>query len=106
VEVLFQVPDNFHAKGIGNVPGLIMKTTEEARGDALAGASARVAQGLFWVALSDRTDEQARNETLLKERGWIDIPLLYENGKRAILTLEKGTPGEKSVNNVLAAWAG
>ena len=81
-----------------------MKTAEEARGDALIGVSVKVADGYFWVALSNLPDEQERNLTLLRDRGWIDIPMLYENGKRAILTLEKGTPGTRAVQQATDAW--
>jgi hypothetical protein len=30
--------------------------------------------------------------------------MLYENGKRAILTLEKGTPGTRAVDQAIDAW--
>ncbi len=104
IEISFTVPDNFVGKGIGNVPGLILKTTEEARGDALRGASARVLDNLFWIALSKDPEERRRNRELLEERGWIDIPILYESGKRAILTLEKGAPGDRLVKEAFKAW--
>ncbi|MBA5777250.1 hypothetical protein H2509_08935 [Stappia sp. F7233] len=104
VEVKFDLPPNFPNKGVADVPGLVMKMTEEARGDALVGASVKVADGYFWVALSNVPSERERNLALLKERGWIDIPILYEDGKRAILTLEKGTPGTRAVDQALAAW--
>ncbi|WP_425089584.1 hypothetical protein [Stappia sp.] len=104
LEVRFDLPQNFSGQGVAEVPGLVMKTTEEARGDALIGASVKVADGFFWVALSNIPDERERNLTLLQERGWIDLPMLYENRKRAILTLEKGTPGTRAVERAVTAW--
>lgn len=104
VEVKFDLPADFPNKGVKEVPGLVMKMTEEARGDALIGASVKVADGYFWLALSNVPSERDRNLALLRERGWIDIPILYEDGKRAILTLEKGTPGSKAVEQAIAAW--
>ena len=104
LEVRFDLPQNFTGQGVAEVPGLVMKTTEEARGDALIGASVKVADGFFWVALSNIPDERERNLTLLQERGWIDLPMLYENRKRAILTLEKGTPGTRAVEQAVTAW--
>jgi hypothetical protein len=104
LEVRFELPQNFTGQGVAEVPGLVMKTTEEARGDALIGASVKVADGFFWVALSNIPDERERNLTLLQERGWIDLPMLYENRKRAILTLEKGTPGTRAVERAVTAW--
>ena len=105
VEIQYQLPDGFTGKDVANVPGLVMKPTEEARGDALMGASVKVSPGFFWIALSSIDNERDRNLALLRERGWIDIPMLYETGKRAILTLEKGTPGARALEQVMASWA-
>jgi hypothetical protein len=45
-----------------------------------------------------------RNIQLLKERSWFDIPVVYGNGRRAILAMEKGTPGERAFAEAFAAW--
>ncbi|MEP3428106.1 MAG: hypothetical protein ABJN98_05455 [Roseibium sp.] len=104
VEIKYEFPDEFTAGDVVNVPGLVMKPTEEARGDALIGASVKVSPGYFWIALSSLPNEQQRNLALLRERGWIDIPMLYENGKRGILTIEKGSIGTDAVEKAVAAW--
>ncbi|MCK7613193.1 hypothetical protein [Roseibium sediminicola] len=104
VEIKYEFPESFAAGDVVNVPGLVMKPTEEARGDALIGASVKVSPGFFWIALSSLPNEQQRNLALLRERGWIDIPMLYENGKRGILTLEKGAAGEDAVEKAITAW--
>ncbi|POF28446.1 hypothetical protein [Roseibium marinum] len=104
VEIKYEFPETFAAGDVVNVPGLVMKPTEEARGDALIGASVKVSPGFFWIALSSLPNEQQRNLALLRERGWIDIPMLYENGKRGILTLEKGNAGNEAVEKAISAW--
>nr|WP_319384086.1 hypothetical protein [uncultured Roseibium sp.] len=104
VEIKYDFPESFAAGDVVNVPGLVMKPTEEARGDALIGASVKVQPGFFWIALSNLPNEQLRNLNLLRERGWIDIPMLYENGKRGILTLEKGADGSDAVERAFTAW--
>ncbi|MEM8704136.1 MAG: hypothetical protein AAGF82_20115 [Pseudomonadota bacterium] len=104
VEIKYDFPESFAAGDVVNVPGLVMKPTEEARGDALIGASVKVQPGFFWIALSNIPNEQLRNLNLLRERGWIDIPMLYENGKRGILTLEKGSDGTEAVRQAVSAW--
>ncbi|ADZ69364.1 hypothetical protein [Polymorphum gilvum] len=104
VEVQFQLPEGFSGRDVANVPGLVMKPTEEARGDALLGASVKVAPGYFWIALSSIESERERNIALMRERGWIDIPILYDTGKRAILTLEKGTPGSRALEQAMTVW--
>lgn len=104
VEIKYDFPESFAAGDVVNVPGLVMKPTEEARGDALIGASVKVQPGFFWIALSNLPNEQQRNLNLLRERGWIDIPMLYENGKRGILTLEKGPDGAVAVEKAVTDW--
>jgi hypothetical protein len=105
IEISFEVPEGFAGGGIKSVPGLIMKETEQSRGDALRGAAARVSNGLFWIALSEDPTDRATNLRLLRERDWIDIPILYENDRRAILTLRKGNDGFRSVNAAIQAWS-
>ena len=106
VEVVIEAPASFPGKGIRDVPRLVLKPSEEARGQPLIGASAKVADGFFWIGLSSEAPDIASNLKLLKERTWIDLPLIYETGQRAILTFEKGTPGERVFERALTAWTG
>jgi hypothetical protein len=48
--------------------------------------------------------DKERNIALLKEKSWFDIPVVYNNNRRAILALEKGTPGERVFAEAFAAW--
>jgi hypothetical protein len=41
---------------------------------------------------------------MLKQRDWLDVPLVYTSGKRAILSLEKGTPGQRAFEEAFRAW--
>jgi hypothetical protein len=43
--------------------------------------------------------------TLLRGQAWIDVPVVYKTGRRALLTMEKGIPGEKVFDEALKAWA-
>ena len=104
IELKFTLPGDFDGKSIGNVPGLILKTTEQARGDPLAGAAAKVADNYFWVALGAVEQDRTRNLKMIRERGWIDVPILYESGRRAILTLEKAGAGDQVVGDAFTAW--
>jgi hypothetical protein len=36
---------------------------------------------------------------------WIDIPIVYRTGRRALMTLERGIPGDKVFDDALKAWA-
>ena len=50
--------------------------------------------------------EQKMNMTLLRERGWLDVPIVYRDGRRAILAFEKGPVGERAFRRAFAAWDG
>jgi hypothetical protein len=46
-----------------------------------------------------------RNVQLLKDRSWFDIPIVYTNGGRAILAMEKRSPGDHAFTEAFAAWS-
>jgi hypothetical protein len=102
-ELTFQ-PQDAATGGVGNVPGILMKSNEQARGTPLAGLAVKVTDGFFLVGLSNVDADRARNLQLLKERSWFDIPLVYANQRRAIIAIEKGAPGERAFNEAFAAW--
>jgi hypothetical protein len=104
LEIQFVVPPDFPNGGISNVPGVLMKQEAQQRGAPLQGLSVKVTNGFFLVGLSDAPTDSGRNAQLLKEREWIDIPVLYDNGRRAILTLEKGVPGNRAFADAFNAW--
>lgn len=104
VELRFQLPEAFAGRSIDTTPGLIMKPTEDARGDPLIGAVAKVADNLFWLALSGLDQDATRNIALMKEGEWIDIPIRYMNRRRAILTFEKGGGGAEVFRQAFQAW--
>jgi hypothetical protein len=68
------------------------------------GIPAKIADGYFLLALNDGKAEVETNTTLLRRESWIDIPVVYKSGRRALMTLEKGVPGDKVFDDVLSAW--
>jgi hypothetical protein len=104
VEIMFNLPPDFAGGGIANVPGILMKQSEQTRGVPLAGLAVKVMTGFFLIGLSSTEADMQRNIQLLKERAWFDIPVVYGNNRRAILALEKGTPGERAFAEAFAAW--
>ncbi len=105
VEIMFKLPPDFPSGGIFNVPGIWMKQAEETQGTALAGLAVKVTTNYFLIGLSNAPADRDRNIQLLKERPWFDIPIVYTNNRRAILAMEKGTPGERAFQQAFAAWA-
>ncbi len=103
-ELTFILPQDFAGGGVGNVPGILMKSNEQARGTPLAGLAVKVTDGFFLVGLSNVEADRQRNIQLLKERSWFDVPLVYTNQRRAIIAIEKGAPGERAFNDAFAVW--
>jgi hypothetical protein len=103
LEMSFAAPAEVGGGGVQNVPGVLVKDSEEARGALIAGMSVRVAAGYFLIGLS--ANDVLSNQTLLKEGRWLDIPIVYEDGRRAILAIEKGSPGERAFGEVFASWS-
>ena len=86
------------------MPGVRLKTSEAAQGTPLSALVVRVTPGFFLVGLSALDSDREQNIQFLRERSWFDIPFVYNNGRRAVLAFEKGTPGERAINEALAAW--
>jgi hypothetical protein len=105
VEIMFKLPKDFPGGGIANVPGMLMKQGEEARGIPIAGMAVKVTNGYFLIGLSAVEADKDRNVQLLKERPWFDIMLVYNNNRRAILAIEKGAPGEAAFQQAFSTWA-
>lgn len=103
-ELTFILPPDFPGGSVSNVPGILMKSNEQARGTPLAGLAVKVTDGFFLVGLSNVDADRSRNVQLLKERSWFDVPLVYSNQRRAIIAIEKGAPGERAFNDAFAQW--
>jgi hypothetical protein len=104
IEIQFTLPPDFPSGGIANVPGILMKQSEQARGTPLAGIAVKVTSGFFLIGLSSADTDLQHNLQLLKERPWFDVPIVYSNGGRAILAMEKGPPGDRAFADAFAAW--
>ncbi len=104
VEVMFNLPPDFAHGGISSIPGILMKQAETTRGVPLAGQAVKVTSSYFLIGLSSVDADMQRNIQLLKDRPWFDIPVVYNDGRRAIIAIEKGTPGDRAFTEAFAAW--
>jgi hypothetical protein len=82
----------------------LLKQKETARGVPLAGLAVKVTSDSFLVGLSNVKTDVLKNLQLIREGKWIDIPLIYSDGKRAILAVEIGPTGTKALADGLAKW--
>ncbi|MDZ7823241.1 MAG: hypothetical protein U5K75_03815 [Ahrensia sp.] len=104
IELFFRVPDTFDGRGIADVQRITFKTNEQDPGNALIAVPAPLDQNIFLIALTDAATAIQTNVNLMRRENWIDIPMQYTSGRRALITFEKGIPGEKVFNDVFAAW--
>jgi hypothetical protein len=105
IEIVFAVPPDFEGGAIESVLRIAMKQTEQDRGNALVAVPAKITDDFHMVALNDFPDAEKTNLELLKTRNWIDIPLAYRNGRRALLTLQKGPEGVKAFDEAIREWS-
>ena len=47
---------------------------------------------------------RAERRQLLKEQAWLAIPIVYSDSHRALLSIEKGAPGERVFAEAFATW--
>jgi hypothetical protein len=104
VELMFKLPTDFPPGGISNVPAIMVKQLETTRGVPLVGIAVRVSDEFYLIGLSNAEAAKERNLQLLKERGWFDIGVVYNDSRRAILTMEKGAAGERAFVDAFKAW--
>ncbi len=104
VEIVFSVPPNFEGGSIDSVQRISMKRTEQDRGDPLIAVPAKITDDFHMIALNDYPDARKANLDLLATRDWIDIPITYRNGRRALLTMQKGATGGDAFNTAIKEW--
>ena len=104
IEMRFELPEGFDGGGIENIARFVMKATEEARGEPLVAVPVKVSDGFFLIALDNLQQAVAVNTQLMTESAWIDIPISYATGKRALITLEKGGTGDQVFRDAFRDW--
>jgi len=105
VEIVFSVTPGFEGGAIDSVQRIAMKQTEQDRGNALIAVPAKITDDFHMIALNDFPDAMKTNLELLATRDWIDIPVSYRNGRRALLTMQKGPEGRAAFDAALKDWA-
>jgi hypothetical protein len=104
IEMAFSVPEGFQGGSVDGVQRVTFKDTEQAPGNPLVGVPANFGDGFFLIALTDEKSAVENNLALMSRQSWIDIPLTYKSGRRALISIEKGIPGDKVFQEVFKAW--
>jgi S1-C subfamily serine protease len=103
IEIAFDLPANSRG-GVKNIPGLLMKQAEQSRATPLTGLSVSTKKDAFVVAVSADEFDLRNDIQLLRDEKWLSIPIVYGNGSRAILAVQKGQSGELALADALKAW--
>lgn len=104
IEIGFTLPNNFSGKSVESIARFVMKATEEAPGEPLVAVPVKAGEAKFLIALDNLPQAVSVNTQLLRDAGWIDVPLIYGTGKRALITLEKGGTGERVFKQAFQDW--
>ena len=104
IELLFDAPPDFSGGSVDTLARFVLKDSEQARGEPLVAVPVKIDTGFFMIALNNLEQARESNKRLLLESNWIDIPLGYTSGRRALLTLEKGAIGDKIYREAFADW--
>lgn len=92
------------------IPGVAEIGTPQMRNESspavepLAGAQAKITDNIYIVALSADPTLVSRNIDTLKTRGWFDIPIRLADGRISKITIEKGAPGDRLIEQALEQW--
>jgi hypothetical protein len=104
IELTFTTPGD-PSRAVRDVGLLQFKGEEAVRGTAVAGLPLPVKDNVFLIGLSSRPGDVERNQDLILRRNWIDLPVRFASGQRAILSFEKGIPGHQMLEDAFTAWA-
>jgi len=83
---------------------ILMKDDVTDRGMPLSGLPVPVKDNIFLIGLSSLPADVERNTQLLLRKGWVDVPVRFANGRRAILSFEKGASGDQVLNEAFRVW--
>jgi Trypsin-like peptidase domain len=85
---------------IVSAPGVLMKVSEQTKGTPIVVRPVQTSPGSFTLLCNENYQQQ--NLKLLRERAWINLPIIYKDGHRAIVALAKGISGLRAFNEALA----
>jgi hypothetical protein len=106
IELTFTTAPGEPTRTVRDVGLLQFKNEETVRGTPVAGLPVPVKENLFLIGLSNLASDVERNTDLMRNRNWIDLPIRFTSGQRAILSFEKGLAGEQVMNEALRQWGG
>ncbi|MFO1117870.1 MAG: hypothetical protein U1E28_19490 [Beijerinckiaceae bacterium] len=103
INVNFTILAGSEIPGIKQIGAIQMRREDASNGEGLAGVPVQITDTAYLIGLA-RGDFVVRNMDLLKNRGWLDLPLALSNGRIAKFSLEKGASGTRVIADAIQAW--
>ena len=102
IELVFALPDGGEA--IRTLPLVGFKDSLQVAARPLVAVPAKITDDFFLVGLNNLATAIESNLALMSSEDFMDVQLVYDNGRRATLTIEKGAKGDEVFAEVLDAW--
>ena len=64
----------------------------------------KVIEGYFLASFGETKGQEQASLTLLESKEWIDLPVVYHNGRGALLTISKGSVGDEVFAGAIRDW--
>lgn len=80
-----------------------MRALEAQTTDPLGGIPVPIMENSFLIGLS-RGAVETQNIELIRQRDWVDIPMVLQSGRAAKLTFEKNATGTRAIEDAIAVW--
>jgi len=104
ISISLNAPNDFPPDAVPRLAGLLMKPAATAHGAPITGDWLKVANNRFELSLSPQRSDFGRNVQLLKAQAWLSLAIVYRDGRRAIVAVEKGSSGTRAMRAAFAAW--
>ncbi|MEN9709722.1 MAG: hypothetical protein RIQ68_2130 [Pseudomonadota bacterium] len=104
IELRFIPADGGPVPGVAQIQTPQMRREDGAMGDSLVGVPAPILRNYFLIGLTRGAAAESRNVDMIRNRGWFDVPMLLSDQRIAKITFEKGSAGERIINEAFDAW--
>ncbi len=103
INVAFKVQPGSDLKGVKAIGPIQMRRPDAQSGEKVVGIPVPITDNNFLIGLM-RGDREARNLSLMRTLGVVDLPMQLSDGRAATISLEKGAGGERVFVDAIETW--
>jgi hypothetical protein len=104
IKVEFSVLASTGHGSVASMAPPMLKADETTPGGRLVGLAAKVKDNYFLISLTTSEAERRHNVEMLQQRPWVDVPLLFSDTKRGLVSFDEGAEGKRILAEAFAAW--